>query len=85
MPFALQIMNMSGWILEIGSTIFRQIGTVRDSMDTIAQPLTLLDAPDAQPLKVDRGEIVFDDVTLQLLARQDRHGDRALQPAHRAG
>ncbi len=62
-PFALQIMNMSGWILEIGSAIFRQIGTVKDSMDTIAQPLTLLDVPSAQPLKVDKGEILFDDVT----------------------
>jgi len=62
-PFALQIMNMSGWILEIGSNIFRQVGTVRDSMETIAQPLTLLDAPEAKPLKVDKGEIVFDDVT----------------------
>ena len=36
-PFVLQIMNISGWILEIGSTVFRQIGTARDSMETIAQ------------------------------------------------
>ncbi len=62
-PFALQIMNMSGWILEIGSNIFRQIGTTRDSMDTIAQPITLLNALDAPELKVTKGEIVFDDVT----------------------
>lgn len=62
-PFALQIMNMSGWILEIGSNIFRQIGTVRDSMETIAQPITLIDPPAAPALKVDKGEIVFDDVT----------------------
>ena len=62
-PFALQIMNMSGWILEIGSNIFRQVGTTRDSMDTIAQPITLLNAPDAPALEVTKGEIVFDDVT----------------------
>ncbi len=62
-PFALQIMNMSGWILEIGSNIFRQLGTVRDSMETIAQPITLLDAPEAKALTVTRGELVFDDVT----------------------
>ena len=62
-PFALQIMNMSGWILEIGSNIFRQIGTVRDSMETIAQPITLIDKPKAPALKVSRGELVFDDVT----------------------
>src|SRR5690606_4929727 len=62
-PFALQIMNMSGWILEIGSNIFRQIGTTRDSMETIAQPLTMLDAPEARPLAVTAGELVYDNVS----------------------
>ncbi|KRB01340.1 hypothetical protein ASD83_07485 [Devosia sp. Root685] len=62
-PFALQIMNMSGWILEIGSNIFRQIGTTRDSMDTIAQPLTMLDEPEAKPLAVTRGELHYDNVS----------------------
>lgn len=62
-PFALQIMNMSGWILEIGSNIFRQIGTTRDSMDTIAQPLTMLDAPEAKALEVKAGELTYDNVS----------------------
>ncbi|HTM79412.1 MAG TPA: ABC transporter ATP-binding protein, partial [Devosia sp.] len=62
-PFALQIMNMSGWILEIGSNIFRQIGTIRDSMETVAQPLTMLDIPDAKPMVVTKGELVYDAVS----------------------
>jgi ATP-binding cassette, subfamily B, multidrug efflux pump len=62
-PFALQIMNMSGWILEIGSNIFRQVGTTRDSMETIAKPLTMLDAPEAKPLAVTAGELVYDAVS----------------------
>jgi len=62
-PFALQMMNMSGWILEIGSNIFRQLGTVRDSMETIAQPLSMVDAPEAPALAVTAGEIVYDNVT----------------------
>ncbi|KKC33744.1 hypothetical protein WH91_07135 [Devosia psychrophila] len=62
-PFALQIMNMSGWILEIGSNIFRQIGNIRDSMDTIAQPLTMLDIPDAKAMQVTKGELVYDNVS----------------------
>ncbi|KKB09062.1 ABC transporter ATP-binding protein [Devosia chinhatensis] len=62
-PFALQIMNMSGWILEIGSNIFRQVGTTKDSMDTIAQPLTMLDAPEARPLAVTAGELAYDRVS----------------------
>ncbi len=84
-PFALQIMNMSGWILEIGSTIFRQIGTVRDSMETIAQPITLLDAPDAQPLKVNKGEIVFDDVTFNYWRGKSGTVIEDFNLAHRAG
>jgi ATP-binding cassette subfamily B multidrug efflux pump len=62
-PFALQIMNMSGWILDVGSNIFRQIGTTRDSMVTIAQPITMLDKPEAKDLEVKAGGIAFDNVT----------------------
>ena len=62
-PFVLQLMGMSGWILETGSNIFRQFGTVRDSMETVAQPLTMVDAPNATDLVVRRGEIVYDEVT----------------------
>ncbi|MBE0581988.1 ABC transporter ATP-binding protein [Devosia sp.] len=62
-PFALQIMNMSGWILEIGSSIFRQVGTVRDSMETIAQPLIMLDKPEAKDLVVSRGKLTYDNVS----------------------
>jgi len=62
-PFVLQLMGMSGWILETGSNIFRQFGTVRDSMETIAQPLTMVDAPNASDLVVSRGEIAYDNVT----------------------
>jgi len=70
-PFALQIMNMSGWILEIGSNIFRQIGNARDSMDTIAQPLTMLDAPGTAPLAVTQGELVYDRVSFNYWRGKD--------------
>ena len=61
-PFVLQIMNISGWILEVGANVFRQIGTARDSMETIAKPLTLVDAPNAPDLVVTAGEIAYDRV-----------------------
>lgn len=70
-PFALQIMNMSGWILEIGSNIFRQIGTTRDSMDTIAQPLTMLDTSEAKPLAVSVGELHYDNVSFNYWRGKD--------------
>jgi ATP-binding cassette, subfamily B, multidrug efflux pump len=59
-PFVLQIMSISGWILEISSNVFRQVGVARDSMRTIAQPLTLTDAAGARPLVVGRGEVTYD-------------------------
>lgn len=62
-PFALQIMNMSGWILDVGSNIFRQIGTTRDSMETIAQPIAMKDDPAAPALKVTEGAISFQNVS----------------------
>ena len=62
-PFALQIMNMSGWILDVGSQVFRQIGTTRDSMETIAQPIAMIDKPEAPKLAVTSGAIEFRDVS----------------------
>jgi ATP-binding cassette subfamily B multidrug efflux pump len=62
-PFSLQIMNISGWILDVGSNIFRQIGTVKDSMDTVAQPITMLDKPGSPALRVSEGRIEFDRVS----------------------
>ena len=76
-PFVLQIMNISGWILEVGSNVFRQIGTVRDSMVTIAQPLTLVDAPDATPLVVAPRRDRLRPGRLRLLARRRGRGGAA--------
>ena len=41
---------------------FRNVGTVENSMKTIAKPIALTDAPDAGPLQVAHGEIEFDNV-----------------------
>ena len=70
-PFALQIMNMSGWLLERASNIFRQLGIVRDAMETIAQPIALRDAAAAPSLDVEAGEIVFDNVTFNYWRGRD--------------
>ena len=42
---------------------FRSLGTAQNSMETIARPLQLADAPDARPLVFRRGEIVFEHMT----------------------
>ncbi len=58
-PLAWQIANMSGWISFEVAGIFENIGTVQDGMQSIAVPHTLVDAPDAKPLQIFRGEINF--------------------------
>ncbi|MEV8467969.1 ABC transporter ATP-binding protein [Fluviibacterium sp. DFM31] len=53
----LRLNAMTGWIMWAVSTFFRSLGIVAEGLDTIAQPITLLDAPDAQPLQLRAGEI----------------------------
>ncbi len=53
----LRLNAMTGWIMWAVSTFFRSLGVVAEGMETIAQPVTLVDAPDAQPLRLTDGEI----------------------------
>ncbi|WP_417205962.1 ABC transporter ATP-binding protein [Antarctobacter sp.] len=59
----LRLNAMTGWIMWALTTFFRQLGVVAEGMETIAQPITLLDAPDAKPLVMDRGEIRLENLT----------------------
>ena len=58
----LRLSNMSGWIMLSVSDFFRSLGTVAEGMQTIAQPVTLLDAPGARPLRVTEGRVEFRDL-----------------------
>lgn len=60
---AIRIATMSGWIMWTSIGIFDNVGAVQEGMETIARPQDLVDAPDAMELKVDRGEIRFENVT----------------------
>ena len=50
--------------------LFRNLGTVQDGMETIAQPITLLDSPNAENLSVSDGNISFKDVKFSYLPRE---------------
>ena len=58
----IRLVNMSGWIMWVVNGIFENIGMVQDGLTTIAQPLSVQDAPQAKDLKVSRGNIRFEDV-----------------------
>ncbi len=56
----LRLNAMTGWIMWALSTFFRSLGVVAEGMETIAQPITLVDRPGAPALALTRGEIVLD-------------------------
>ena len=59
----LRLNAMTGWIMWALTTFFRQLGVVAEGMETIAQPISLVDEPDARPLTLTRGEIRLDHLT----------------------
>ena len=59
---ALRVNGLSQYIMWESARLFENIGTVSDGMATLSKPQTILDKPNAPPLKVLRGEIKFDKV-----------------------
>ncbi|RYU66223.1 ABC transporter ATP-binding protein [Aliivibrio finisterrensis] len=59
---ALRINGMSHWIMWEISSLFENLGTVTDGMNTLSKPITINDKPGASELKVTQGSIKFDKV-----------------------
>ncbi|WP_295863149.1 ABC transporter ATP-binding protein [uncultured Neisseria sp.] len=59
---ALRVNGLSQYIMWESARLFENIGTINDGMATLSKPQTILDKPQALPLKVTRGEIKFDHV-----------------------
>ncbi|MEM9575595.1 MAG: ABC transporter ATP-binding protein [Pseudomonadota bacterium] len=59
----LRLNAMTGWIMWALTSFFRELGVVREGMQTIAQPITLTDADQAKPLQLTHGEIVVEELS----------------------
>ena len=59
----IRIVTMSGWVMWTIAGIFENVGVVHEGMETIARPWEVLDAPQARPIAVQKGEIRFENVT----------------------
>jgi ATP-binding cassette subfamily B multidrug efflux pump len=70
----LRLNQMSGWILRTVTSLFENVGTIENGIETIAQPNRLTDCPDAVPLVVTEGAIEFQDITFRY-----GEGDRAVR------
>jgi ATP-binding cassette subfamily B multidrug efflux pump len=58
----MRLNGMSQWIMWEVSALFENIGTVADGMKTLSTPKTVVDQPDAKPLKIDHAGIEFHDI-----------------------
>jgi len=59
---ALRLNGISHWIMWELAGLFENIGTVQDGIRTLSRRHTVVDAPDAPPLRVTRGEIRLENV-----------------------
>ncbi|MGZ9809280.1 ABC transporter ATP-binding protein [Pseudoroseicyclus sp. H15] len=59
----LRLNAMSGWIMWAVSNFFQNLGIVSEGMETIAQPVTLIDKPKAGDLQLGEGRIEIEGLT----------------------
>jgi len=59
----LRLNAMTGWIMWSLTSFFRNMGIVSEGMETIAQPITLVDASGAKPLTLQEGGIEIQSLT----------------------
>jgi ATP-binding cassette, subfamily B, multidrug efflux pump len=59
---AVRLNGFSHWIMWEMAALFEHVGTVQDGINTLSRPHAVVDRPDAKPIHVSRGEIVFDAV-----------------------
>src|SRR6056297_1002652 len=59
----LRLNAMTGWIMWALSSFFRNLGIIEEGMQTIAQPIALVDKPGAQELDLKEGRIDIEDLT----------------------
>lgn len=59
---AVRLNGMSHWIMWEFAGLFEHIGTVKDGIATLSKSRAIVDAPEAKPIEVTRGEVKFDRV-----------------------
>lgn len=59
---ALRLNGISHWVMWEMATLFEQVGTVQDGINTLSRAHAVTDAADAVPLQVARGELHFEEV-----------------------
>jgi ATP-binding cassette, subfamily B, multidrug efflux pump len=71
---ALRLNGISHWVMWEMASLFEQIGTVQDGINTLARRPAVLDRPDAVALRVTRGDIRFENVSFNYGAAHQEAG-----------
>ncbi|MBZ0229800.1 MAG: ABC transporter ATP-binding protein/permease, partial [Bauldia sp.] len=58
----IRLNQMSGWILRTITSLFENVGTLQNAIETISRPNAIVDRPQAPDLVVESGEIRFENV-----------------------
>ncbi len=69
---ALRVNGMAQWIMWEISSLFENLGTVADGMNTLAKPQTITDPANPRPLSANHGEIALDDVHFSYEGADDK-------------
>ncbi len=59
---SLRLNGISHWVMWEMASLFEQVGTVQDGMNTLSRPHAVVDRPDAVPLRVKNGDLRFEGV-----------------------
>jgi ATP-binding cassette subfamily B multidrug efflux pump len=59
LALSFRLTGMAEWMLDAVSGLFSSVGAMRQSLKTVAQPLAVIDVPNAGPLRVSGGAIAF--------------------------
>jgi ATP-binding cassette, subfamily B, multidrug efflux pump len=68
-----RMLGMAHWMLWEIAGLFEDFGVVKDGVDTIAREHSVKDVPNAKPLRVSKGEIVFENLSFNY-GKSLRHG-----------
>ncbi len=60
---AMRLNGISHWVMWELAGLFENIGTVRDGINMLTKPISILDVKDAKPLNVTQGSLKFENVT----------------------
>lgn len=79
--------GMSHWVMWEMTSLYEQIGTVRDGINTLSLPHQVLDVTDAKPLVVNRGQVHFNQVNFAYYHQKPllQNFELKIQPGEKIG